>query len=84
MPDLDGYQVCAMLRHSYAFKQIPIIMLTSKENFIDRVRAQMVGATDYLTKPFRDEELIYLIGKYSKWSKPGETKEDNPSREREE
>jgi len=66
MPDLDGYEVCAMLRHSHAFKEIPIIMLTSKENFMDRVRAQLMGATDYLTKPFSDNELIYLIGKYIK------------------
>ncbi len=77
MPDLDGYQVCAMLRHSHAFKQTPIIMLTSNENFIDRVRAQMVGATDYLTKPFGDKELIYLIGKYIKRLSTSTIKQDN-------
>ena len=67
--DLDGYQLCAMLRHSYAFKKTPIIMLTSKENFMDRVRAQMVGITGYLTKPLGDNELIYMIRKYLKWEK---------------
>ncbi|WP_353930378.1 response regulator [Okeanomitos corallinicola TIOX110] len=64
MPELDGYEICAMLRHSTAFKLVPIIMLTGKEGFIDRVRASMLGATDYLTKPFTDTELIMLVEKY--------------------
>jgi twitching motility two-component system response regulator PilG len=64
MPKLDGYEICAMLRHSSAFRQTPIIMLTGKEGFIDRVRARMVGATDYLTKPFGASELLMLLEKY--------------------
>ncbi len=64
MPKLDGYELCAMLRQSTAFRQIPIIMLTGKDGFIDRVRAKMSGATDYLTKPFGASELLMLIEKY--------------------
>jgi len=64
MPELDGYEICAMLRHSTAFRQIPIVMLTGKDGFIDRVRAKMVGATDYLTKPFGENELLMLVEKY--------------------
>jgi twitching motility two-component system response regulator PilG len=64
MPELEGYEICAMLRHSTAFRLVPIIMLTGKDGFIDRVRARMVGATDYLTKPFADTELITLVEKY--------------------
>jgi twitching motility two-component system response regulator PilG len=64
MPELDGYEICAMLRKSTAFRQIPIIMLTGKDGFIDRVRAKMVGATDYLTKPFGEGELLMLVEKY--------------------
>jgi len=64
MPELDGYEICSMLRHSTAFRVVPIIMLTGKDGFIDRVRASMVGATDYLTKPFTDSELLMLIEKY--------------------
>ncbi len=64
MPVLDGYEVCAMLRKSTAFRQTPIVMLTGKEGFIDRVKARMVGATDYLTKPFGESELLLLIEKY--------------------
>jgi len=65
MPELDGYEICAMLRQTSLFRQTPIIMLTGKDGFIDRVRARMVGATDYLTKPFGSQELITLIEKYS-------------------
>lgn len=64
MPELDGYEICNMLRHSTAFRLVPIIMLTGKDGFIDRVRAKMVGATDYLTKPFDDSELVMLVEKF--------------------
>ncbi len=64
MPELDGYQLCAMLRESTAFRQIPIVMLTGRDGFIDRVRARIVGATDYLTKPFGATELLTLVEKY--------------------
>lgn len=64
MPELDGYEICAMLRMSTAFRQVPIVMLTGKDGFIDRVKARMVGATDYLTKPFGESELLMLVEKY--------------------
>jgi twitching motility two-component system response regulator PilG len=64
MPELDGYELCGMLRKSTAFRQTPIIMLTGKDGFIDRVRARMVGATDYLTKPFGASELLMLLERY--------------------
>jgi twitching motility two-component system response regulator PilG len=64
MPDLDGYEVCAMLRTSTVFRQTPIVMLTGKDGFIDRVKARMAGATDYLTKPFGEQELLMLVEKY--------------------
>jgi twitching motility two-component system response regulator PilG len=64
MPELDGYEICAMLRRSTRFRQTPIVMLTGKDGFIDRVRARMVGATDYLTKPFGENELLTLVERY--------------------
>jgi twitching motility two-component system response regulator PilG len=64
MPELDGYEVCAMLRTSTLFRQTPIIMLTGKDGFIDRVRAKLIGATDYLTKPFGESELLMLVESY--------------------
>lgn len=64
MPELDGYEICAMLRSSTAFRQTPIVMLTGIDGFIDRVRARIVGATDYFTKPFGENELLMLVEKY--------------------
>ena len=64
MPELDGYELCAMLRRSSRFRQTPIVMLTGKDQFIDRVKARMVGASDYLTKPFADSELLMLVEKH--------------------
>jgi twitching motility two-component system response regulator PilG len=64
MPELDGYELCAMFRKSIAFSQIPIIMLTGKDGFIDRIKARMVGATEYLTKPFGEKELLTIVEKY--------------------
>ena len=68
MPELDGYELCGMLRKSSAFAKVPIIMLTGKDGFIDRVKARMVGATEYLTKPFGEKELLTTVEKYSKRS----------------
>ncbi|MCU0536364.1 MAG: response regulator [Hydrococcus sp. Prado102] len=67
MPQLEGLEICAMLRRSSKFRQTPIIMLTGKESFTDRVRARMAGATDYLTKPFGENELLLLLEKYLNW-----------------
>ncbi len=69
MSNLDGYEICAMLRHSSTFRKVPIIILSTSCKFIDRMRAKMLGATDYLTKPFQDNELLILVEKYLQ-SKP--------------
>ncbi|MEK0180640.1 MAG: response regulator [Microcoleus anatoxicus] len=64
MPELDGHEICAMLRSSSAFRQTPIVMLTGIDGFIDRVQARMAGATEYITKPFGENELLMLVEKY--------------------
>ena len=60
MPNLNGYDLCSLLRKSQRFKDIPIVMLTGRDGMIDRVRAKIVGATDYLTKPCDPNKLISL------------------------
>ncbi len=62
--ELDGYEICAMLRQSTAFRLIPIIVLTDKSSFIEQTKARIAGATDYLTKPFGYTELLILVEKY--------------------
>ena len=76
MPELEGYQLCAMLRQSTPFRQTPIVMLTGKDGFIDRVKARMAGATDYLTKPFGAQELLTLVEKYVGLGNPTRPKPD--------
>lgn len=60
MPNINGYDLCSLLRKSQKFKDIPIVMLTGRDGMIDRVRAKLVGATDYLTKPCDPNKLIAL------------------------
>lgn len=64
MPDLDGYEFCALLRRHESFKQLPIIMLTGNTGLIDRARAKLVRASDYLTKPFTQSDLIKILLKH--------------------
>jgi two-component system, chemotaxis family, response regulator PixG len=64
MPQLDGYELCSMLRRHPSFQQTPIIMVTGHTGFIDRARAKLVGASGYLTKPFTQPELLQTIAKH--------------------
>jgi twitching motility two-component system response regulator PilG len=64
MPRLDGYQACALIKRNKVFKNIPVIMLSSKDGLFDRARGRLVGAEDYVTKPFSKEELLGAIKRY--------------------
>ncbi|ERN40379.1 response regulator receiver protein [Rubidibacter lacunae KORDI 51-2] len=60
MPDISGYELCRLLRQSSLLSAVPIVMLTGRDGAIDRLRARMVGASDYLTKPFDPQRLLSL------------------------
>lgn len=64
MPQFSGYELCTMLQHIKICQQTPIIMLADQDNFLDRVKAKVVSATDYLTKPFTQNELLALVEKH--------------------
>jgi twitching motility two-component system response regulator PilG len=64
LPQLDSYAICTMLRNCPTLKDVPIILLANEEKFIDRLKAQMVGATEYLVKPLTDPELSSLVKRY--------------------
>ncbi|MCU7920214.1 MAG: twitching motility response regulator PilG [Candidatus Thiodiazotropha sp. (ex Dulcina madagascariensis)] len=66
MPRLDGYQTCALIKHNDVFKDIPVIMLSSKDGLFDRARGRIVGSEQYLTKPFTKDELLGAIKRYVK------------------
>ena len=61
LPGLDGLEVCRRLRASEATSDIPILMLTAKDEVRDRVTGLESGADDYLTKPFSFEELLARV-----------------------
>src|ERR1700722_2603069 len=61
MPRLDGYQTCSLIKHNKVFRQIPVIMLSSKDGLFDRARGRIVGSEHYLTKPFTKDELLNAI-----------------------
>lgn len=61
MPRMSGYEVCQTLRHSFMPHQLPVVMLTAKNQSSDLVTGLEAGANDYLTKPFSKEELLARI-----------------------
>ncbi len=63
MPELDGLEVCKLLRRDPATARIPIIMLTAKAGEVDRVLGLELGADDYVTKPFSQRELVLRVRK---------------------
>ena len=64
MPRLDGYQTCALIKNNTMFRSTPVIMLSSKDGIFDKARGRIVGAEQYLTKPFTREELLGAIRKH--------------------
>ena len=64
MPELDGYELCSLLRKHPDFKGTPIIIVTSNTGLVDRAKAKVVRASGYLTKPFTRDDLIKTIRKY--------------------
>jgi DNA-binding response OmpR family regulator len=63
LPEMDGLEVCKLLRHDPKTRDIPIIMLTARAGEVDRVVGLELGATDYITKPFSPRELVLRVKK---------------------
>ncbi|MDS4059429.1 MAG: response regulator, partial [Candidatus Contendobacter sp.] len=64
MPGIDGYKVLSMVRKHDTFKNLPVIMLTSRDGLLDKLRGKMGGSDEYLTKPFTPDELLEKISKH--------------------
>ena len=58
LPDMDGFELCRQIRKSYRF---PVIMLTAKDEELDKVTGLTIGADDYITKPFRPLEVMARV-----------------------
>jgi twitching motility two-component system response regulator PilG len=77
MPRLDGYQTCAIIKRNPRFAHVPVIMLSSKDGLFDKARGRMVGAQDYLTKPFTKEQLLNAVDDYRRTAFPSEEPSTN-------
>ena len=69
MPNLNGFQATRQITKNPATSHIPVIMLTSKDQETDRVWAERQGASDYLTKPPRESDLIVKIKAFAEGGK---------------
>lgn len=76
MPVASGYEICTQLRRISAFANTPVIILTAQDGLLDRVRAKVVGSTDFLTKPVASDKVMAILRKYL----PIEPKSQTPSK----
>jgi len=64
MPKKNGFQVCRDIKSNDLYKKIPVIMVTSKDQESDKFWGMKQGADEYLTKPFKPEDLLKAVKKY--------------------
>lgn len=61
MPEMDGFETCRILKSQASTKDTPIIFMTALSDTVDKVRGLQLGAVDYITKPFQQEEVLARI-----------------------
>ena len=76
LPGMDGWQVCRGIRQ---MSNIPIIMLTAKDETFDKVLGLELGADDYITKPFEGKELVARVKAVLRRAAPGESEKNTLS-----
>ena len=64
MPNINGYELCGLLRNHSDFKYIPIIMLSGEPGLVNLTKSKLAGATDHLIKPFTQSSLFDVVFKY--------------------
>ncbi len=64
MPVTNGYEICGQIRRISLFQDTPVIILTSNDGIVDRVRAKMVGSSGFLAKPIGREKVLTMVHKY--------------------
>ncbi|MTJ13382.1 response regulator [Anabaena sp. UHCC 0187] len=75
MPGINGYELCANLRHTSVFAKTPIAILTASNGSFDRVRCNIFGATDFINKPVATDKVMKIVYKYVEFKKTA----DHPS-----
>jgi DNA-binding response OmpR family regulator len=61
LPDLDGFEVCRLIKENPEHRSLPVIMLTAKKSSQDLERGRLAGADAYLTKPFKSVKVLEVI-----------------------
>lgn len=64
MPNTNGYEICGSLRKISRFKDVPIVILSGNDGLVDQVRARLLGATDFLSKPMEPIVILSVIRKH--------------------
>lgn len=64
MPIANGYEVCTQIRRITAFQDTPIVILTSSDGIVDRVRAKLAGSTGFLAKPIESDKVLNALHQY--------------------
>jgi DNA-binding response OmpR family regulator len=75
LPEIDGYEVCRRVRQD---SDLPILMLTARDEDIDKIVGLELGADDYLTKPFNPRELVARVRAILRRSQPSARSTDQP------
>lgn len=65
IPDANGYKLCAQIRKTSTFKNIPIVIVRDRERKTDLIRAKIAKATDFISKPIQPEKLLTIAQKYT-------------------
>jgi len=63
MPDIDGFEVLRRIKEDPEHRNIPVVMLTALHNDDDAIEADNIGAADYITKPFKTDELLERVNR---------------------
>jgi twitching motility two-component system response regulator PilG len=64
MPRLDGFQTCAIIKRNQRFATTPVVMFSVKNGVFDKARGRLVGAQEYLTKPFTKNQLLQAVEQF--------------------
>ncbi len=80
LPDISGTEVCRQLRMQEATRDVPIIIITARDDEVDRVVGFEIGADDYVTKPFSVRELVLRVRALLRRTQRDDTAEDSGER----
>ncbi len=65
MPIANGYEICTQIRRVSQFQTTPIVILTGRDGVVDRVRAKLAGATDFISKPIDAQQVLAVLRRYA-------------------